>query len=134
MSHNITLTGVKFNDMNLLNSCVQQLSNGQATLDLQAKSFRTFVGQPTNCDAAIKMPGRHDIGLKKLESGGYMPVFDPYDMDRIFACPQSGAPIGRLTQEYTLQQCEYEAAQNGMATERVPGKNGVVTLEVIDNS
>jgi len=133
MSHNITLSGVKFNDMNLLGNIVQQLSNGSAMLDMQAKNFRTYAGQPTGCDAAIKMAGRHDIGLKN-ENGAYVPVFDPYDMADTFMCKDSRQPIGALTREYTLQQAEYEAAQNGMTTNRIPGKNGVVTLEVLDNS
>jgi len=133
MSHNVILSGVKFNDMNLLGSIVTQLSKGTAMLDMTAKNFRTYPGQPTGCDAVIKMPGNHDIGLKH-ENGSYTPVFDPYSMSDVFQCADSGARIGDLTREYTLQQAEYEAAQNGMSTNRIAGKGGVVTLEILDHS
>lgn len=129
MSHNITLKGVRFSDTQTLGNVVNDLSKGEATLDTNAKSFRTFPGQPTNCDACIKMPGAHDIGLKLNADGSYTPVFDPYAMDRVFATRES--PIGELQREYGMRKAEYEAAQNGFTTQRVPGKNGVVTLELV---
>lgn len=131
MSHNITLSDVKFTDLNILRNVVKQLSGDEAKLDMNAKTFRTFPGQPNTCDAAIQMPGNHDIGLNK-QSDGYTPVFDPYSMSRVFS-NQFGGPIGGLTQEYILQQAEYEAAQHGMTAQRVPGERGQVTLELVAN-
>lgn len=130
MSHNITLAGVKLTDMNMLDNAVTQLSNGRARLDMDAKSFRTWPGQPTHCDAKIAMPGRHDIGLKKNSDGSYTPVFDPYRMDDVFNAGGKNK-IGGLLREIGMQQAEYEAAQSGYSTERVPGENGVITLSLV---
>ena len=133
MSHNITMAGVKFTDMGLLGSIVTQLSNGQANLDMTATSFRTYVGQPTGCDAAIRMPGKHDVGLKKNGDASYSPVFDPYDMQPVFRAQGGSSMIGELQREYGLQMAEYEAAQNGYTTERVSNdKTGVVSLELTE--
>lgn len=132
MSHNITLSSVRFTDLDLLGSIVNDLSGGKAVLDKNAKNFRTFAGQATNCDAAIKMPGRHDVGLKLNADGkSYSPVFDPYRMDPVFKHDGATNYIGKLAQEYALQEAEYQAAQMGAATTRVPGARGQVTLEIV---
>lgn len=134
MSHNITLKGVKFTDMSLLGQVVTDLSKGQASLDMTAKAFRTYIGQPTGCDAAIKLPGKHDIGLKADGEDGFMPVFDPYNMTPVFKAQNGRSYIGELQREYGLRQAEYEAAQNGYSTERVTGEKGVITLELTENA
>lgn len=131
MSHNISMTNVLFKDMATLGAIVKEMSGGKATLDMSAKSFRTFAGQPTDCDAAIKMPGKHDIGLKNNGKGAHTPVFDPYDMDPIFKAQGGRSYIGALAREYALQEAEYEAAQQGYTTERVEGAKGVITLEIL---
>lgn len=133
MSHNITLNGVKFTDMGLLGTIVTELSNGTASLDMTATSFRTYAGQPTNCDARINMTGPHDIGLKKNDDASYTPVFDPYSMHGTFRAKGGTSMIGELQREYGLQQAEYEAAQNGYTTERVKDeKSGVIALELTE--
>lgn len=128
MSHNIRLKGVRFTDTAMLASVVTDLSAGRASLDMNASSFRTWPGQPTNCHGAIKMPGAHDVGLLKNAEGAFEPVFDPYNMDNVFAGRSN--KIGGLMQEYALRQAEYEAAQNGMTSTRIKGKDGMVTLEM----
>lgn len=133
MSHNVTLKDVKFTDMTMLGSIVSELSQGKCTLDMEAKKFRTYAGQPTHCDGKITLPGRHDIGLLKNEDGAYNPVFDPYQMDQMFKSPHGTSYIGRIAQEYALQTAEYEAAQNGMSSERVQGEKGTVLLELTQN-
>lgn len=130
MSHNITLSGVKINDLALLRNVVNDLGAGRATLDTDAKNFRTYRGQPTNCDAAIKMPGAHDIGLRRAEDGSYTVVYDPYAMDNLFTTTGTTNKIGGLLQEYALREAEIKAAQNGMTTSRQPGENGLVTLAI----
>lgn len=135
MSHNITLSGVKFTDMSLLGEIVRDLSKGQAHLDMRATIFRTYAGQPNKCDAAIKLPGKHDIGLKKNADASYTPVFDPYDMMPVFRADKGFSMIGELQREYGLQQAEYEAAQNGFSTERVTDhKTGTIVLELTENA
>jgi hypothetical protein len=127
------MSGVKFTDLAMLGSIVHELSNGQARLDETAKRFRTFPGQPDKCDAAITLPGRHDVGLIKNSEGEYNPVFDPYAMDPVFKGLHSKTYIGKLAQEYTLQTAEYEAAQRGFTSERVEGEKGTVILELTQN-
>lgn len=131
MSHNITLTGVKIKDLNLLSKIVTTMSGGVATLHKDASRFRTYAGQDSSCDAKIAMPGKHDVGLKKNKDGSYSPVFDPYAMDAVFKNQYGSNYIGKLLQEYTLQEAEYEAARNGFIATRVPGAKDTVTLELV---
>lgn len=132
MSHNITLKGVNFKDLTMLGNVVSDLSNGQASLTKEASTFRTYRGQPNKCNARINLPGPHDIGLTQNQNGSYTPVFDPYQMSRVFAHPaHPGSPIGLLQQEYALREAEYEAAQQGYSSERIEGDNGMVTLEIL---
>ena len=128
MSHNIRLSGVKFTDLVSLGQVVNSVSNGKATLDTTAKTFRTYHGEPNKCDAAIKLPGHYDIGLIK-EGGHYTPIMESalmYGSNSILGV--SGAPLGLVQQEYALREAEYEAAQRGMTTERVTGEKGRITL------
>ena len=138
MSHNITLKGVKIKDLDMLGHVVKGLVGGNAFLDKNAKTFRTYADQSNVCDAAIRLQqGAHDIGLTKQADGSYMPVFDPYNMSSMFKSQHvhggSGDPaghIGNLLQEYGLQAAEYEAAQNSLTTTRVHGEKGRVSLEI----
>jgi hypothetical protein len=130
MSHNVTLKGVKFSDMTMLGNIVNSVSQGLASLDMDAKSFRTYRGQPTGCDAKIAMSGPHDVGLAKQSDGSYIPVFDPYSMSDCLTAPFGTNKIGAVVQEYALQAAEYEAAQNGFVATRVEGEKGVITLEL----
>lgn len=125
------MTGVKFKDMSLLGTVVKELSSGAASLDMNARTFRTYPGQPNKCDATIKMPGRHDVGLTKQADGSYSPLFDPYGMDNVFTLPMGNNRIGAIQREYAMREAEYQAAQNGYTTQRVEGKNGTMTLEII---
>ncbi len=129
MSHNITLKDVVFNDLGLLSQVIADLGKGRATLVNPATNFRTYHGQPTQCDAKIELPGPHDIGLKKGPKG-FSPVFDPYNMTPVFRADGGRSMIGELSREYGLRKAEYEAAQNGMDTERVKGPRGVVSLKI----
>jgi len=135
MSHNIVLKGVRYDDLRLLGDVVKDLSSGAAKLVRNQKTFRTYPGQPTNCDHCITMPGPHDIGLVKNKEGSYDMIFDPYAMDRVFNA-KGGAHIygkssvGALAQEYVLRASEIRAAQQVYTTTRIPGKNGAVSLEI----
>lgn len=134
MSHNITLSGVKFTDMGMLGQIVTDISKGQASLDMTATAFRTYHGQPTGCNGRINMPGPHDVGLKKNNDGSYSPVFDPYSMSNVLTAQGGTNKIGAVQREYGLQQAEYEAAQNGFTAERITNSTtGVVTLSLTAN-
>jgi hypothetical protein len=130
MSHNITLSGVKINDLALLRNVVNDMGGGKAVLDTDAKNFRTWRGQSTHCDAAIKMPGAHDIGLRRSNDGSYEVVYDPYAMDSLFATTGTTNVIGGLLQEYALREAEIKAAQNGMTTSRQYRDGGMITLAI----
>lgn len=130
MSHNIKLSGVKFTDLNLLGKIVAQVSNGAARLDQTATTFRTYPGQPNQCQAAILLPGNFDIGL--LRNGDhYTPIMESFLMGRETPVGVVGAPLGLVQQEYALQEAEYEAAQRGMVTERIAGEKGRITLRMV---
>jgi hypothetical protein len=57
-------------------------------------------------------------------------LYDPYNMDRVFSKVGTTNVIGGLLQEYALREAEIKAAQQGMVSQRVPGQNGLVTLEI----
>lgn len=131
MSHNITLKDVNISDLSLLGEIVHSLSNGEAALVRDAKTFRTYAGQSNICEHKITMPGRHDIGLRSNDIGGYTMIFDPYMMSRVFKHDKGRNYAGMLLQEYTLQEAEIKAAQKGFSSRRIEGDNGVVTLELV---
>ena len=121
-----------YKDLDQLASVVKSLTNGECVLDKTGTRFRTYVGQDGNCDAMIKMSGNYDIGLRK--SGiGYVPIAD---FSMIYPNPLMGGhhPMGKVQQEYALREAEYTAAQNGMTATRLTGKNGTVTLELVQAS
>jgi hypothetical protein len=135
VSHNIVLTGVRYDDLRLLGEVVKDLSKGKATLKRDQKNFRTYSGQPTNCDHCIAMPGRHDIGLRRNKEGSYDMIFDPYGMDNVFQAKggkyiYGESAIGAVAQEYVLRAAEIRAAQQGYTTNRIPGKDGNISLEI----
>ena len=142
MSHNVTLNGVKITDLSLLAHAIKKVVGNKATLNKQASTFRTYRGQPNNCDAAILLSeGKHDIGLSKQSDDAYTAVFDPYAMSSMFKSPHAiggssdpAGHIGMLLQEYGLATAEYKAAQNGMSTTRIQGEKGLVSLEITDNA
>jgi hypothetical protein len=134
MSHNIVLSKVRYDDLKLLEQVVHDLSNGKARLVRNQTRFRTFKGQPDDCDHCIVMPGPHDIGLRRRNDGGYDLVFDPYAMDMVFAARSvhngynENIYVGALAQEYLLRAAEIKAAQSGFGTQRIKHDNGSVSL------
>lgn len=130
MSHNIILRDVKFKDLAQLARVVEKVSNGQCVLLKDAQTFRTYTGQSNKCDAAIRMPGNYDIGLLK-GSDGYAPVADFSMLYGNNPLQGERNPMGRVQQEYALQEAEYTAAQQGMSATRVNGANGTITLELV---
>ena len=119
---------MKFTDLVSLGTIVSEVSKGQARLDTEAKRFRTYAGQNSNCDACIKMPGAYDIGLLK-EKDHYVPIMESA-LNWGSVLGVNNAPLGLVQQEYALREAEYEAAQRGMACERVSGENGRITLRM----
>ena len=134
MSHNIVLSNVRYDDLRLLGDVVRDLSKGEASLVMHRKSFRTYPGQPTDCDHCIAMPGAHDIGLRRNKGGSYDMIFDPYNMSRVFFAQGTVSNyaaqsfVGALAQEYLLRAAEIKAAQSGFSTQRIANKNGAVSL------
>jgi len=131
MSHNIKLSGVKIRDLDVLATVAMEISGGKAVLDKSATKFRTYHGQPNQCQAAIVLPGKHDVGLIRNNDGSYSPMFDPYTMDTCLRGAFATNHIGGLLQEYALREAEYEAAQRGMSSQRIEGEKGMVTLELV---
>lgn len=130
MSHNVRLSGVKFTDLVSLGSIINDVSKGQATLDTTSKTFRTYFGQNDKCDAAIKLPGRWDIGLTRNADGHYEPLLESALVHQGTVLGIPGAPLGLVQQEYALREAEYEAAQRGYTSERIPGDKGKITLRI----
>lgn len=129
MSHNIKLSGVKFTDLVSLGQVVKDVSKGEATLDAEAKTFRTYRGQPNKCDAVIRLSGSYDIGLLK-DKNGYSPVMESYLQHAGTVLGPRGAPLGYVQQEFALREAEYEAAQRGYTASRENGPNGRITLRI----
>ena len=131
MSHNIRLSGVKFSDLALLGTVVEQVSGGKARLDTTAKTFRTYRGQSNKCDAAIIMPGMYDIGLLRAKDGNhYEPIMESALAYNSVLGDGKGNGLGLVQQEFVLREAEYEAAQRGMTTERVTGERGRISLRM----
>ena len=131
MSHNIVVKGVRIKDTDLLAKIVTEMSKGAASLDMTAKLFRTerMLGGTNPCDGTINLPGSYDIGLHK--TGDSFSLTFPPGISRVLAGQSRSNPIGGAMQEYALREAEYAAAQDGRETNRIAGKNGTVTLEVI---
>lgn len=139
MSHNITMDKVRIRNLNLLGQIAGELSKGAGKLNVNAKTFATYPGQPNKCDAAIEHTGgdgrfnrNYGIGLLKQKDGSYTLVADPYGLpDYYMAREAYNQPLGKLLQEYTLREAEYQAAQMGYTTRRMAGEKGAVTLELV---
>ena len=132
MSHNIVLRGVKYTDLSQLRKVLAKVSDGQCVLNTERTQFRTWTGQPDRADAVIEMPGNFDIGLKK-DGMGYVPIADFSYMNQN-PLMGGGNPMGKVQQEYALQEAEYTAAQQGMTSSRISQKDGTITLELIKAS
>ncbi len=129
MSHNIRLSGVKFTDLVSLGNVIKDVSKGQARLEAEQKTFRTYRGQDPSCDAAIVLPGYYDIGLKRT-GDGYEPIMESALMYGGSILGVQGSPLGLVQQEFALREAEYEAAQRGYTASREEGKNGRITLRI----
>lgn len=130
MSHNVRLSGVKFTDLVSLGQVINEVSKGQARLDTEGKTFRTYYGQSDKCAANIVLPGRWDIGLTRNAAGHYEPLLESALVYQGTVLGVSGSPLGLVQQEYALREAEYEAAQRGYSTERIAGNAGKVTLRI----
>jgi hypothetical protein len=150
MSHNVAIEDLKITDLGILESAiaVMQKQGKNIKLSRGKKTFRTYHGQPTDCDHVIELPDRpYDIGLKSNGQGGYNAVYDPY-LTRVHGSPiaatcelpQYGSEeyrknadkvgIGLLMQEYAAQTAENAAAREGKSARRVTGDNGTIYVEI----
>lgn len=133
MSHNTMIDNVKITDVDALRSAVEELRKEGAniTLDENGKHFRTWPGQPTNCDMVLRMPDeKFDVGFRKNDAGEYTPIFDHMlDANKSIACDISHrgklpfadrdrATIGKLMQRYTVCLTEKEMALQGYMCNR----------------
>lgn len=156
MSHNIALAGVRISNLDILAEAVSKLTNNACRLVKGQKNFRTYQGQPTNCDHAIVVAGSsYDIGIRAEKDGTFSLVADftmmagqsPFSpkhlsygdfltqnrSDRTNYDQAAGKyAVGALMQEYILIQAEDKASRLGRRTQRVPGKNGTVALEIVE--
>ena len=130
MSHNTMVSNVKITDLSALDAAVRELQaeGRKVNFNAQRKTFRTWPGQPNNCDAVIELPNeRFDIGLMQQADGSYAPVFDHMlDNNRVVACeftPGEGHrtdrhTIGYLMQRYAVCLAENTAAREGHMVSR----------------
>lgn len=152
MSHNIALSGVRITDLKELADVVRVVGQGQARFMPNQKTFRTYQGQSPVCDHAIVLAGsNYDIGLRRESDGSYSLLAD-------FTMIAHGSPFrargvdyhqflrsatnydqaaaqfatGALQQEYALRKAEEQAAKMGRRATRIPGKNGSITLEIME--
>lgn len=142
MSHNVDIKGTKINDLKALENACAELRKRKlnVTLDTESKTFRTYEGQSTNCDAVIRLGDEHhDIGLRKQADGTYTPVYDPYAVSDKMACAvlPKGATrydpryrISQLLQEYSTQVALRKARQMGhsLVSRTTDKKTGAVQL------
>jgi hypothetical protein len=139
MSHNIIMDKVRIRNLTLLGQIAHELSKGAGKLNVNATTFVTYPGQPNKCDAAIEHTGgdgrinrNYGIGLVRQKDGAYTLVADPYGLPDYYANKQAyNQPLGKLLQEYTLREAEYQAAQMGYTSRRLAGDKGTVTLELV---
>lgn len=162
MSHNVQLSGVRITDLDLLAQIVKDLTKGNCVLHRNRKTFRTYPGQSNQCDHCIEIKnGSYDIGIVKNKDGtfGLLADFTMLASTSPFAAKVAQRPMynfgmfsggaapttredydqlsakyatGSLMQEYVLRQAEEQAAILGRSTQRVTGKNGTVSLEIME--
>lgn len=156
MSHNIALSGARITDLSLLANIVKDLTRGTCRLVKGQTTFRTYPGQSNVCDHCIVIGnGQYDIGLKRQKDGSYSLIGDfsmmantsPFaargqNLFQMFQTVQDARQnydqacaryaTGALMQEYALRTAEEQAAILGRKVERVPGKNGTITLEIVE--
>lgn len=149
MSHNVTVSDIKINDITALQEAINELSKSGVKISLlRDAQYRGFsASQSGNYPFVIRLDDSpYDIALAKQPDGTYAPVFDPWaghvqrqvgvsnikDCELIKACDvrDPRVSIGRLMQTYGVVKAEREAALKGLATQRVQGDKGQVSLVV----
>lgn len=157
MSHNVQLSGVRIDDLDLLASVIRDVSKGKAQLMKGARTFRTYSGQPNQCNHSIHIKdSRYDIGLVGNKSDGFSMLADfsmllhaspflakGFKRENLMMIGSSARAnfdqecakwaTGALMQEYVLRQAEEQAGRLGRRVQRIEGKNGMIALEVMEN-
>lgn len=151
MSHNVTLKGIAFKDINVLKQAFAELQR-----DVAAAKGYTFVETPTTVrgwagatspvDAAIKCPGeRYDIGFKRNAEGELVPFLEDGFCAQGMSTERSAKSVegkacalghetmalGRLQQRYAVITAENNARRMGSMTRRVNAADGQIQLEVM---
>lgn len=148
MSHNVTVEGVIFDDIEMLNKAFDELVRDNlvhgATFSRDPIQMRGWSGRKETVDCGILMPNeRYDVGFRKTPEGlvpyfehGFQPqgiAAEPgaEDINGQVCRPYDGAAtVGRLAQRYRLLQLERNAHRNGMMTRRVTRQKGQIELAV----
>lgn len=132
MSH-IVQVKVKISDLRALAAAAKELG-GELVLDQKTHTFYSGKGQ---CEHAIKIPGvNYEVGVVKLEGGGYTLAHDPYGGDQAGygshdghkLTQKFGDGLKKLTQYYAVAKAEIEARAKGWMTSRQTLKNGSIKI------
>jgi hypothetical protein len=151
MSHNVTISSVKFTDTTILAKAVAELAREggfKAEFVSSKSSFRGWNGRPESADATIRLEGhKYDIGFTKNADGSYSPRFENMFYSSPFATRTTAKSvedpkrtvnhynqselIGRLTQRYAVLTAERNARNNGLSPRRITDKaTGQIRLEI----
>ncbi len=151
MSHNVTVSDVKINDIDALQMAVAELQKEGTKISLAKDShYRGYNTRESGVyPYVLKLEGSpYDIALTKNQDGSYSPVFDPWGGHIRANVGASGsgigvdgkacninspqANIGRLMQRYAVCKAEKEAHRQGLTTNRqFNNKTQQYQLEVV---
>lgn len=146
MSHNVLIDNVRITNLDAFRIAINELvkEGANISLDETTKTFRTYAGQSSKCDMALRLPGeRWDIGLvKQTDKNGisaYVPVFDHMlDNNKAgISCEwrpgddRNRTTIGKLMQRYAVCAVELQSALDGHScTRSVDEKTGEMQVIV----
>jgi len=139
MSHNTIIKDMKFTDLSALRTAISELQKEGISIALNEgrKKFRTWAGQPDQCDICIELPNESfDVGLVKQPDGTYLPVYDHMLANNgSIACEyrrdvpyQDRHAIAKLAQRYGVVLAEQQLAIEGHCTIREKGADGSIQV------
>lgn len=126
MSHNVQITGIKINNLDVLESALAELRKEGigATLELgipgaRALTFRTYMhgSNSTKADHVIRLSQcKYDIGLVQQPGGHYEPIYDN-SLGLSVACPIACEykPGNQFNFRMIRDKAELELASKGIA-------------------
>jgi len=131
MSHFVTVD-VEITSIEALKRAVEKLG-----YRLQSNAYcRGWSGQTQKCDYVVPLPGPYDLGFI-LQDKTYVPVGDFYNghIARYLGNGQRGTrnEIGKLLQQYAVEEVLIEAQQNGMSWTTKQDEAGNIVIELTES-